>query len=761
MARPISAGKRDMILNGNLTRAILTLAIPVMINSFIQSMYNLTDTFWLGKIGTANQAAITLVSPFQNILINFGAGITTAGAILISQYLGAKEDKQANSMANHICITSLGFSVVCAFICWLVSPGLVKWLGAEGEIYRYGLTYIRIVVLDLPFLFMINLFTSVKQAQGDTVRPLLLNILGVSINLILDPLFLVIFNWGIGGAALATLLAKIPSAIIGVLVLRGNNQLVRINFKNFKFDKNKVLAILKIGLPTAIGGSTMQFGFLLMTKNVNAYGPTATTAYGIGNKINSIITMPASGIGSAISTIVGQNMGAGNIKRTDKSYHIALRIGAVFLFICGMILSRRFIAEPMVRFFTSDEHVVPLATQFLSIMAICCWTNAFYNVTQGLFQGCGHTMITMAVDATRIWIFRFLTLWVCANVLGMGVESVWYAVVVSNATSAQGDTVRPLLLNILGVSINLILDPLFLVIFNWGIGGAALATLLAKIPSAIIGVLVLRGNNQLVRINFKNFKFDKNKVLAILKIGLPTAIGGSTMQFGFLLMTKNVNAYGPTATTAYGIGNKINSIITMPASGIGSAISTIVGQNMGAGNIKRTDKSYHIALRIGAVFLFICGMILSRRFIAEPMVRFFTSDEHVVPLATQFLSIMAICCWTNAFYNVTQGLFQGCGHTMITMAVDATRIWIFRFLTLWVCANVLGMGVESVWYAVVVSNATSALILYILYWTGIWKKSTIKIEKTQDEGNNSDEKVKSLNEADSDIKVSSNIQTVN
>ena len=152
-----------------------------------------------------------------------------------------------------------------------------------------------------------------------------------------------------------------------------------------------MLAILKIGLPTAIGGSTMQFGFLLMTKNVNAYGPTATTAYGIGNKINSIITMPASGIGSAISTIVGQNMGAGNIKRTDKSYHIALRIGAVFLFICGMILSRRFIAEPMVRFFTSDEQVVPLATQFLSIMAICCWTNAFYNVTQGLFQGCGHT----------------------------------------------------------------------------------------------------------------------------------------------------------------------------------------------------------------------------------------------------------------------------------------------------------------------------------------------------------------------------------
>lgn len=436
MAKPISADKRNVILEGNLIHAILMLAIPVMINSFIQSMYNLTDTFWLGKIGTASQASITLVSPIQNILINFGAGITTAGSILISQYLGAKQDKQANSMANHICICSMIFSIFCAFFCWLATPAIVRWLGASDEIYNYGIKYLRIVVLDLPFLFMINLYTSVKQSQGDTLRPMFLNILGVSINLILDPLLLMVFKFGIGGAAFATLIAKIPSAVIAFMVLRKDNQLIRIDFKGFKFEKSKALDILKVGLPTAIGGSTMQFGFLLMTKNVNAYGTIATTAYGIGNKINSIITMPANGIGSAISTIVGQNFGANNIKRADKSYHIALRIGIAFLFICGMILSRPFVAEPIVRFFTSDEAVVPLATDFLSIMAFYCWTNSFYNVTMGMFQGSGHTMITMIVDASRIWVFRFLTLWVCSSLLCMGVESVWYAVVVSNATSA-------------------------------------------------------------------------------------------------------------------------------------------------------------------------------------------------------------------------------------------------------------------------------------------------------------------------------------
>jgi putative MATE family efflux protein len=436
MARPISDEKRTLILEGNLFRAILTLAVPVMINSFIQSMYNLTDTFWLGKIGTDSQAAITLVSPVQNILINFGAGITTAGSILISQYLGARQDEEANKMANHICICSLIFAVLCAIICWLITPFIVGWLGADGDIYRFGISYLRIVVLDLPFLFMINLFTSVKQSQGDTVKPMLLNLLGVCINLILDPLFLIFFRWGIAGAATATLLAKIPSAVIAIVALSGSKQLVRLNFKGFKFESSKMVSILKIGLPTAIGGSTMQFGFLLMTKNVNAYGTKATTAYGIGNKINSIITLPANGIGSALSTIVGQNFGANNLKRADKAFHYALRMGAIFLFVFGTILSRRFIAEPMVRFFTSDEEVVPLATEFLSIMAMCCWNNAFYNVTQGLFQGCGHTMITMAVDASRIWIFRFLTLWVCSSILHMGVESVWYAVVVSNATSA-------------------------------------------------------------------------------------------------------------------------------------------------------------------------------------------------------------------------------------------------------------------------------------------------------------------------------------
>lgn len=287
---------------------------------------------------------------------------------------------------------------------------------------------------------------------------------------------------------------------------------------------------------------------------------------------------------------------------------------------------------------------------------------------------------------------------------------------------AQGDTVKPMLLNLLGIMINLILDPLFLIVFHFGIGGAAFATLIAKIPCALIGLILLTKSDQLIRISFKNFVFDQKMIYAIIKIGLPTAIGGSTMQLGTLIMTRNVNVYGYIATSAYGIGNKINSLITMPASGVGSAVSTIVGQNMGAGNTERAKKTFHYSLKMCTLFLLILGFIFSRHPVSQTMVSFFSTDAKVIPLAADYLSIIAFWCFTNAFYNVSQGLFQGCGHTLITMLVDASRIWLFRLLSLWICANVFHMGVASVWYSVVISNGTSAIILYLLYWTGIWKK---------------------------------------
>ena len=432
----ISRKNTDLILHGSLVKAMLSIAVPVVISSMLQTMYNLTDTYWLGKIGTEPLAAINLVTPMQNIVLNFGSGVTVAGAVMIAQYIGAGREDEARKTANQIFTVAMGFAVVCAALLACFAPAIVRWLGAEGETLRHAVSYLRIVILDMPFLFMINLYQATRQAQGDTVRPMLLNLLGISLNMAFDPLLMIAVPLGAAGAALATVMAKAIPALIALRLMRDPNEPVHLSRELMRPDKERMKTIVRIGLPTALGGSVMQFGFLLMSRNVFVYGVNAMAAYGIGNRVNGIISLPSTGIGSAVSTIVGQNMGAGQEKRAERGYLISMACSIAFLFVGGMILSRPVISSAIVSVFATDPQVIAMAADFLSTMAFWCWTNGIHDATSGLFKGTGHTEITMADNMARLWVYRFATLYVCETFLHMGVRSVWYAVVVSNGISS-------------------------------------------------------------------------------------------------------------------------------------------------------------------------------------------------------------------------------------------------------------------------------------------------------------------------------------
>ncbi|MDE6664309.1 MAG: polysaccharide biosynthesis C-terminal domain-containing protein, partial [Lachnospiraceae bacterium] len=237
---------REILLSGSMVKAIMMLTIPVMINSFLQTMYNLTDTYWLGKLGTEELAAINLVTPMQNIVIQFGSGITVAGSVLISQYLGAKRDEDAKSMANQIFACAIIFSLVCVTACVLATPAIVTWLGATGETWSCGKTYLQFVIIDMPFLYTVNIYAAIRQAQGDTVRPMFLNLGGIIINMILDPLLMVVFQMGVMGAALATVAAKAIPAVIAFILLNNKKDDVYLNLSKLKFEKEKIKNILVV-----------------------------------------------------------------------------------------------------------------------------------------------------------------------------------------------------------------------------------------------------------------------------------------------------------------------------------------------------------------------------------------------------------------------------------------------------------------------------------------------------------------------------------
>jgi Na+-driven multidrug efflux pump len=161
---------------------------------------------------------------------------------------------------------------------------------------------------------------------------------------------------------------------------------------------------------------------------------------------------------------------------------------------------------------------------------------------------------------------------------------------------------------------------------------------------------------------------------------------------------------------------------------MGSATTTIVSQNIGANQVDRAEEGYKKARLMAVVFLFVAGMILSRGFISTAMADIFSDDPQVIPMAADFVSVMAFWCFTNGVYNTTTGLFNGAANTVVTMIVDAARLWVFRFATLFLFANVFNMHERSVWYCVVASNGISAAILWILYKAGLWRA---KIKKLQ------------------------------
>lgn len=427
---------KNFLLNGNLTKAVLMLAIPVIINNFLQTMYNLTDTFWLGKLGTYELAAINLITPAQNAVINFGSGITMAGSILISQYMGAKQEKEAKSVANQIFVCAMLFSAVCCLLCFMGAPGIVNWLGADSNTYVHSVTYFRIVILDMPFLFMVNIFQATRQSQGDTVSPMLLNFSGILLNMILDPVLMVVCHFGVAGAAVATLVSKAFTAVIAFGFLGNRRNSVHLDIRFMKPDKEKIKAILSLGLPSSIGGCAQQLGFLLLSKNVFVYGAEAMAAYGIGNKVNSLLFMPCNAVASATGTIVGQNMGANQIQRAEKGYLLCRRMCVVFMFVGGLIMATDTVSTAVVSLFSDDPVVIKMAAEFHSILTFWCWSMGVYNVTNGLFRGAGHTRVTMIVDICRLWLIRFSIIWIGENILKIGVYSVWYSVALSNLIAA-------------------------------------------------------------------------------------------------------------------------------------------------------------------------------------------------------------------------------------------------------------------------------------------------------------------------------------
>ncbi len=416
-----------------------------MVESVLQIGYSLADTYWLGNMGPEagrDALAATQVSwPLVWLMVSVGGGFGIATISLISQHIGAKQHHEAEKYAGQMLFFALLFSSIVAVVGFILSPYMLNVILVDSpEVASQGTIFMRTIFISQPFLLIIMAFSFIMRASGDTVTPMIITGVSVGANIVLDPLFIYGIGpfpeWGIFGAAFATLLTKGFAAAIALYLLFGNKVNIAVRLKNMKPDKERLKKLFKIGAPASIGNSGTAFGFVVMTFIIARVhsSEASLAAYNAGDRVLGVMFILMGGLAIAMSTMVGQNLGADQKERAQEVVKKGVLTLGIVMAICAaviFVLSRDFII-----LFNQDPEVVRIGTEFLLIFSLSMPFFGLFRAANAVFEGSGHTKYMMALDIFRLWGLRVPLCYIFALHMGMQSTGVWWGMGLSNIISA-------------------------------------------------------------------------------------------------------------------------------------------------------------------------------------------------------------------------------------------------------------------------------------------------------------------------------------
>ncbi|HLR34940.1 MAG TPA: MATE family efflux transporter [Tissierellales bacterium] len=426
--------RKKLILNGDMYKVILTLSLPLMVNNLIQTLYNLVDGIWVSKLGSVQFASTSFVWPVIFLFISIGIGVSVAGTSILSQLVGASKYDEADEYASQLIAISLIISIFFAIAGYLLSPFIIKLMGGTGDLAEYGNTYLRISFLGFPFVFIFFNFNSIMNAQGNTLAPTILSGISAILNVILDPIFIFNLNMGVAGAAIATIISQAVLAVFGIIyILKFSTSEIRPNFKDFKFNKAIVNKIIKVGLPASIGQSGAALGFVVLNSFIASYGTSTMAAFGMVNRITSLIMQPPMGIGAALTSIIGQNLGAEQGVRAKEAFKkSSIIVLSVSIVGCIFMLLRD---KEIINFFIrtkDDPEVIKQGISYLRYISYSMPLMGMFSIFQGVFQGSGHTKYSMAMAVGRLWFIRIPMILIFKHFSNWGPTGIWFSMSFSN-----------------------------------------------------------------------------------------------------------------------------------------------------------------------------------------------------------------------------------------------------------------------------------------------------------------------------------------
>jgi len=424
------------LTSGRLVGPLFRLAWPIVAIQLLQVTYNIADTVYLGWYNSTAVAAISAGFPIVFLSISIAGGFTTAGSILVAQYTGAEENRRVGNVAGQTIAFVGAIAVVLGTLGFFVVEPLVEFIPVQGEtgatVVPQMIAYLRIIFLGMPFLFGFYVFSALMRGYGDTRTPMVIMFVSVAINVAVDPVFIFglgpVPELGIEGAAIATIGARGLATVAGIWVLFASSYGPDVAIADLRLESEIVGKIVRIGTPSALEQSMSALAMVSLVGVVFQFGPAVNSAYGVGNRLVSLVFLPAMGLGRATNTMVGQNLGAGRADRAARAVKLAAGVAAGVMLIVAAIavLFAERIAGAVVN--ADDEYAgraVELSAQYISIRSVEFVFIGIMQVVLGGFRGAGNTRTAMGLSMINLWLTRVPVVYGLAIALGWGATGIW------------------------------------------------------------------------------------------------------------------------------------------------------------------------------------------------------------------------------------------------------------------------------------------------------------------------------------------------
>lgn len=407
--------KQKDFTNGDIRKQLLVFSAPIILANLLQVSYQFIDSLWVGNLIGANAlGSVAVASTVINVGLAFILGINNATLTILSQQSAKRDQEGLRRYLNAFVVLLTLLGILASIGGFVFAEGILRLLNIPEMMLTDATTYLQINSIGILFIIGYNFIGTILQALGDSMTPLKIVFAATLLNTVLDPLFISTFNFGVNGAAIATILSQTIACIVGIYYVLKNKLAP---FKKISIPaKEEIFLILNLGIPSGLQSTVIQAGIAAILSVVNSFGPAVTAGFSAAKRLDSMIIIPAQSLGTAANSMSGQNIGTGKWQRVSKITKYGLLYNTLFMFVIALIIFT--FADPAIRLFIQEPSALEFGTRYLRIIAFFYPFLGINFILNGVVKGSGAMYQVLILNVLSFWVLRYPATYFLSSIIG-------------------------------------------------------------------------------------------------------------------------------------------------------------------------------------------------------------------------------------------------------------------------------------------------------------------------------------------------------